>query len=168
MLDIFSPFKFTVNKLLKVRWGKPSNPLTPASGDSCFVSVMVPFAVMAACDASFTFMCVLHQRQWVKSTEEVAVRHIVTEICQTPLSHSVSVCLSLCLCIYKNLSISELFLTATDTSAGWDLPAIVTIVLGKVVIYSYATSLCAHTWTHACLHTSTHSKSQLMHTHIQC
>lgn len=73
---------------------------------------------MAACDASFTFMCALHQRHWVKSTEEVAVRHIVAEICQTPLSHSVSVCLSLCLYIYKNLSISELFLTATDTSAG--------------------------------------------------
>lgn len=59
---ILSPFKFTVYKLLKVRWGKLSNLLTPASGDSYFVSVIVPFAVLAACDASFTFMCILHQR----------------------------------------------------------------------------------------------------------
>lgn len=95
ILVIFPLFKFTVHKLMKVkRGGKLSNPLTLASGDSCFVSVIVPLAVLAACNASFTFMCVLHQRHWVKRTEEVAVRHIVTANCQSPLSHCVSVCLA--------------------------------------------------------------------------
>lgn len=53
--------------------------------------------------------------------EEVAVRHTVTEICQTPLSLSLSLFLSLCLSlrlclpvyiyIYKTLPISEQFVT---------------------------------------------------------
>ena len=70
---------------------------------------MVAFNILAACNSSPTFTCLLHQRCWVESTEEVAVIHIVNEICQTPLSLSLSLPLtiSLSLCLCQSLSISH-------------------------------------------------------------
>lgn len=52
-------------------------------------------------------MCWLHQRRWVERSEEVAARHIVSEICQTPLTLSLSldVC-SLYVCVYTFIYIT--------------------------------------------------------------
>lgn len=114
--------------------------------------------------------------------EEVAVRHIVTEICQTPLSfalsvsHSISVCLSFshslsvaCIYIYNSSHFRTVCDSHTETSAGWNLPAIVTIVLEKNCdLFLCNFSGCAHINSCAArLHTSTYSKNQLMQTHTQ-
>lgn len=61
LLVTFSPFKLTVNKQLRVKWGETSLLKTLASADSSFVLWL--FTVLAACYASFTFMHLLHQRR---------------------------------------------------------------------------------------------------------
>lgn len=125
-------------KLPKVRWCKLSESLSLISGESCFVFIMVPFAILAA--YFFTFMrALLHSRgTWECWGSGCKAR------CHWNLSHSsLSLILLLSVAyIYKTLSISVQFVTAMLTPLIH--PRNVTFVLGRVVIYSHVTSAGTH------------------------